>query len=60
MNACWYSWRAAPANGQGNMPAPFTAMWRHVHNSFTAAGASNAVKALSLRQRLRNGGEPII
>jgi hypothetical protein len=40
MNGNWYPW-AASVNG--NTPASYVAAWRHVHNVFTAAGASNVL-----------------
>jgi hypothetical protein len=40
MNGNWYPW-AASVNG--NTPASYVAAWRHVHNIFVAAGASNVL-----------------
>ncbi len=38
MNGSWYPW----AEGiNGNVPGEYTATWRHIHDIFTAAGASN-------------------
>jgi cellulose synthase (UDP-forming) len=37
MNGNWYPW----AKENGNTPAEFVRAWRHVHDIFTAAGASN-------------------
>ncbi len=39
MNGSWFPW-AEGANG--NKPGEFVAAWRHVHDIFTAAGATNA------------------
>jgi Glycosyl hydrolase family 26 len=38
MNGTWFPW-GEPANG--NQPGQFVAAWRHVHDLFTAAGATN-------------------
>jgi hypothetical protein len=38
MNGNWFPW-AVGANG--NTPGDFVAMWRHVHDIFTQAGATN-------------------
>jgi hypothetical protein len=40
MNGNWYPW-AASVNG--NTPASYIAAWRHVHQIFSNAGASNAL-----------------
>jgi hypothetical protein len=40
MNGNWYPWGASV---NGNTPATYTADWQHVHNIFTAEGASNAL-----------------
>jgi hypothetical protein len=40
MNGTWYPW-AASVNG--NTPASYVAAWRHVHQIFAQAGASNVV-----------------
>ena len=40
MNGNWYPW-AASVNG--NTPASYVASWRHVHDIFRAAGASNVL-----------------
>ena len=40
MNGTWYPW-AASVNG--NTPATYIAAWRHVHQIFSNAGASNAL-----------------
>ena len=39
MNGRWYPWGTRPSNK--NTPAAFVAAWRHVHNIFSAAGATN-------------------
>ena len=39
MNGQWFRWGTRPKNR--NTPASFVAAWRHVHNIFTAAGATN-------------------
>jgi cellulose synthase (UDP-forming) len=38
MNGDWYPWGA---HVNGNTPAEFVRAWRHVHDIFTAAGATN-------------------
>jgi hypothetical protein len=38
MNGGWYPWGAGR---NGNTPAEFVAAWRHIHDIFTAAGATN-------------------
>jgi cellulose synthase (UDP-forming) len=38
MNGNWYPWGAGT---NGNTPAEFVQAWRHVHDIFAAAGASN-------------------
>jgi hypothetical protein len=38
MNGSWFPW-GEPANG--NQPGQFVAAWRHVHDLFAAAGATN-------------------
>jgi mannan endo-1,4-beta-mannosidase len=40
MNGNWYPWGIGV---NGNQPGEFAAVWRHVHNRFTAIGASNVV-----------------
>jgi hypothetical protein len=40
MNGTWYPW-AASVNG--NTPASYVAVWRHVHQLFDRAGASNVI-----------------
>jgi hypothetical protein len=40
MNGNWYPWSASV---NGNTPASYVAAWRHVHDIFTAAGASNVL-----------------
>jgi beta-mannanase len=39
MNGTWYPWSEAR---NGNQPGEYVRMWRHVHDIFTAVGASNA------------------
>jgi len=39
MNGSWFPWGEGT---NGNQPGEFAAAWRHVHNIFTAAGATNA------------------
>ncbi len=39
MNAGWFSWGTTSSNQ--NTPADYVAAWRHIHDLFTAAGASN-------------------
>jgi hypothetical protein len=39
MNGPWVSWGVG---NNGNTPADFLAAWRHVHDIFTAVGATNA------------------
>jgi endoglucanase len=45
MNADWYPWSGTQANSRGttDAPAKYVAAWRHVHDLFVAAGATNAV-----------------
>lgn len=38
MNGNWYPWGVGV---NGNQPGEFVAAWRHVHDHFTAAGATN-------------------
>jgi hypothetical protein len=39
MNGSWFAWGATPQNA--NTPADYVAAWRHVHDVFEAAGATN-------------------
>jgi hypothetical protein len=39
MNGGWYPWGTTSSNQ--NTPADYVSAWRHVHNIFTAAGATN-------------------
>lgn len=39
MNGSWYPWGTRPQNQ--NTPADYVAAWRHIHDIFTAAGATN-------------------
>jgi hypothetical protein len=39
MNGNWFSWGEG---ANGNLPGEFVTAWRHVHDIFAAAGASNA------------------
>ena len=41
MNGRWYSWGTTPYNQ--NTAADYVAAWRHVHQIFTTAGASNVL-----------------
>ena len=41
MNGGWEPWGTTPSNQ--NTPADFVAAWRHVHDIFTGAGASNVL-----------------
>ena len=41
MNTTAYPWGTAPGNANGNTPAQYVAMWRHVHAIFAAEGATN-------------------
>ena len=45
MNGNWFVWDGTHNNtpGQTDGPAKFVAMWRHVHDLFVAAGATNVV-----------------
>ncbi len=45
MNANWYPWDGAHAGTPGTHdgPAKYVAAWRHVHDLFVAAGATNVV-----------------
>ncbi|MFC4948927.1 glycoside hydrolase family 26 protein [Pseudonocardia sp. GCM10023141] len=40
MNGYWYPWSE---QSNGNRPGEYVQMWRHVHDIFTAAGASNVI-----------------
>jgi mannan endo-1,4-beta-mannosidase len=40
MNGNWYPWGIGV---NGNQPGEFITAWRHVHDRFTAAGASNVI-----------------
>jgi mannan endo-1,4-beta-mannosidase len=39
MNGSWFPWSEG---ANGNKPGEFVAVWRHVHDIFTSAGATNA------------------
>ena len=41
MNGRWFPWGTTPSNQ--NTAADFVAAWRHVHDLFTAAGATNVL-----------------
>lgn len=41
MNGDWYPWGTAPGNANGNAPADYVAMWRHVHDLFQREGVTN-------------------
>jgi hypothetical protein len=41
MNGNWFPWSTAPGNANGNSPADYVAMWRHVHDIFARVGAGN-------------------
>ena len=41
MNGQWFQWGTRPVNR--NTPAAYVAAWRHVHQIFTAAGATNVL-----------------
>jgi len=41
MNGDWYPWGTAPSNPNGNTPAQYVAMWRHVVTIFRQQGATN-------------------
>ena len=45
MNANWYPWDGVRNNtaGRHDGPSKYVAAWRHVHDVFVAAGATNAV-----------------
>lgn len=40
MNGYWYPWCE---QSNGNKPGQYVQMWRHVHDMFTAAGATNVI-----------------
>lgn len=40
MNGYWYPWSE---QGNGSSPGDYVRMWRHVHDLFTATGATNAI-----------------
>ena len=41
MNTTAYPWGTGAGNPNGNTPAQYVAMWRHVHDLFAAEGATN-------------------
>jgi mannan endo-1,4-beta-mannosidase len=41
MNGHWYPWGTTPRNK--NTPADYVAAWRHIHDIFAAAGATNVL-----------------
>ena len=45
MNGNWFAWDGTHNNDPGTTdgPAKYVAMWRHVHDLFVAAGATNVV-----------------
>ena len=43
MNGNWFPWDGSHNGGAAGGPAGYVAMWRHVHDLFTAAGATNVV-----------------
>jgi mannan endo-1,4-beta-mannosidase len=47
MNGSWYPWGVAFTDGakrtNGNTPADYVGMWRHVHDLFQAEGATNVL-----------------
>ncbi|BEP16456.1 hypothetical protein acdb102_47670 [Acidothermaceae bacterium B102] len=44
-NGSWFAWDGSHNNDPGTMdgPAKYVAMWRHVHDIFSAVGATNVV-----------------
>jgi beta-mannanase len=43
MNGNFDSWATGAGNPNGNTPAQYVAAWKHVHDLFTKAGATNAI-----------------
>ena len=43
MNGDWYPWGGANNGGSGAGPQKYVAAWRHIHDVFQAAGASNVL-----------------
>jgi len=43
MNGDWYPWGGANNGGEGVGPAKYIAAYRHIHDVFAAAGASNVL-----------------
>jgi hypothetical protein len=43
MNGNWYPWSTGAGNPDHNTPAQFIAAWRHVHDIFRLAGATNVI-----------------
>jgi hypothetical protein len=43
MNGNWYPWGTGAGNPNHNTPAQFIAAWRHVHDIFKLAGATNVI-----------------
>jgi beta-mannanase len=43
MNGDWYTWSTGAGNPDHNTPAQFIAAWRHVHDIFQLAGATNVL-----------------
>ncbi len=41
MNGKWFPWSTGAGNPNGNSPADYVNMWRHVHDIFTSVGATN-------------------
>ncbi len=43
MNGNWAPWGAGPNDPNGNNPAQFVAVWRHIHDLFVREGATNVI-----------------
>ena len=41
MNGNWFPWDGTHNGGPGTGPAAYVAMWRHIHDVFTAEGVTN-------------------
>lgn len=41
MNGGWFPWGTISGNAYGNTAADYVAMWKHIHDIFTTAGANN-------------------
>src|SRR5437868_4024673 len=61
MNGWWYPWSVhlnSPAALAKSKPATFIAAWRHIHDIFGKAGATNAKWVWTVRQNVRLARHP--